>query len=111
MSDKPKTRTYPLKCQGELRSIEPFIIWDIDIIDGKTNENFGSDPDVAFLDSQGKFLAFDGDRIDPTKPIRLLLVYGVPLTTETIKLGYWGKDLMLNPIPLQPSGPTLPKRP
>lgn len=89
---------------------EYFKIWDLDIIDGATNENFGSDPEVAFLDSQGKFIAFEAKGLDLNKPFRLLLVYGVPLNTTKIKLGYWGQDLTPAPIPLQQSGPPLPKR-
>jgi hypothetical protein len=87
-----------------------FKIWDLDIIDGATNENFGSDPDVAFLDTQGKCIAFEAKGLDLKKPFRLLLVYGVPLNTKTIKLGYWGQDLTPAPTSLQPSGPPLPKR-
>ena len=87
-----------------------FKIWDLDIIDGATNENFGSDPEVAFLDSQGKFIAFEANGLDLKKPFRLLLVYGVPLNTKTIKLGYWGQDLTPSLIPLQANGPPLPKR-
>jgi hypothetical protein len=87
-----------------------FKIWDLDIVDGRTNENFGSDPDVAFLDQQGNFITFDGETVDFTKPIRLLLVYGVPKTTRSIKLSYWGQDLTPKPIDLEADGMALPKR-
>ena len=90
---------------------EYFKIWDLDIIDGATNENFGSDPDVAFLDSQGKLLAFEAAGLDLKKPFRLLLVYGVPVSTKSIKLGYWGQDSTAKDIVLQPDGPMLPMRP
>jgi len=87
-----------------------FKIWDLDIVEGQTNENFGSDPDVAFLDKQGQFATFDGKKVDFTKPIRLLLIYAVPKTTTSVKLSYWGRDLTPKPIQLDADGMTLPKR-
>jgi hypothetical protein len=87
-----------------------FKIWDVDIIDGKTDDNFGSEPDVAFLNDKGEFLSFEGDDVDFTKPIRLLMIYAVPDSTSSIKLGYWGDEQTKIAIPLEEQGPALPDR-
>jgi hypothetical protein len=87
-----------------------FKIWDVDIIDGKTDDNFGSEPDVAFLNDKGEFLSFEGDDVDFNKPIRLLMIYAVPDRTSSIKIGYWGDDLTKTSIPLEEQGPALPVR-
>jgi hypothetical protein len=95
---------------GIAGNTDAFKLWDIDIIDAQTNENFGSDPELAFLNREGGFLSYDADTIDFTRPLRLLLIYTVPKKTSAIKLGYWGKDLNTQAIPLQLDGMILPPK-
>lgn len=85
-----------------------FKIWDVDIVDGDTNENYGSDPHVAFLNDSGEFFTYDGDEVDFSRAIRLLLVYGVPTSTTSVQLGYWGRDLTKGTVLLADQGPPLP---
>ncbi len=85
-----------------------FDLDDIDIIDGATNENYGSDPDIAFLDDQGELLP-DDYYPDLGEPIRVLLIYAVRDSTESIKLGYWGNEIVSVPVPLEGNGPVLPE--
>jgi len=84
---------------------------DVDIIDGQSNDNYGSDPHIANLTLDGK-LAGDVDDSswpDDLGPLRVLLIYAFPKESKTIKLGYWGQELTAEPVPISGDGPSLPK--
>jgi hypothetical protein len=83
---------------------------DVDIIDAKTTENFGSDAEIAFLDAAGHYLSRTGEGVDFSKPIRLLMVFAVPKSTDSIRLGYWGRELTKKPVWLESHGMALPAR-
>ncbi len=83
---------------------------DVDIIDGQSNNNYGSDPHIAHLTGSGN-LATDVDDSswpDNLGPLRVLLIYTLPKESKTIKLGYWGQELTANPVPITGDGPLLP---
>ena len=83
---------------------------DVDIIDGETNENYGSDPQIANLTLDGALASDVDDSSWPVDlgPLRVLLIYALPKESKTIKLGYWGQDLTPKPIPIAGDGPSLP---
>ena len=78
----------------------------MDIIDGLSKENYGSDPSLALLDGAGKFVTWDFTQIPD--PARLMLIYAVPNSLKSINLSYWGKELVATPITVESSGPALP---
>ena len=81
---------------------------DIEIYDGALLMSYGSEPNIAVLDSSGKLES------DPTKlagapgPTRLLLVYGFPKNSKIFNLVYWGKKLNFTPIQPADSGWEVP---
>ena len=81
---------------------------DVEIIDGETDENFGSDPDIVFLTDDGEPFSDNQPAQSFGEPIRVLLIYAVRESTGSIKLGYWGKEIMSEPVLLEEDGLTLP---
>jgi len=81
----------------------------IDIIDGETDENFGSDPDIVFLTGDGEPFPDDQPSQSFGEPIRVLLIDVVRDSTESIKLGYWGKEIVSEPVLLGEDGLILPE--
>lgn len=86
-----------------------FDLDDIDIIDGETDENYGSDPDIVFLMDDGKPFPDNQPTQDFGEPIRVLLIYAVRESTESIKLSYWGREIVSTSIPLEADGLALPE--
>lgn len=85
---------------------------DIEIVDGKTSISYGSDPHIAFLDTDGTLLPADAPVPAAPNPSRMLLIYGFPRETPTFKLFYWGKDLLGgNTFPVAEAGWELPPPP
>ncbi len=84
---------------------------DVDIIEAQSNENYGSDPQIANLTLDGKLAANADDSSWPEDlgPLRVLLIYAIPKESTAIKLGYWGKELTPRPTPISGNGPSLPK--
>jgi hypothetical protein len=85
-----------------------FDLDDIDLIDGVTGENYGSDPQVALLTPDGE-LAKDEAREWPAapKPLRVLLIYAAPLSLQSVRLAYWDQDLTTRAFPVAGKGPSL----
>jgi hypothetical protein len=84
---------------------------DVDILNGETKENYGSDPDIARLNLDGT-LAADFETAElPVNlgPMRVLLIYAFPESVNAIMLSYWGQELTPKPIPITGDGPELPK--
>lgn len=83
---------------------------DVDIIDGHSNDNYGSDPHIVNLTFDGKLATDIDDSSWPENlgPLRVLLIYAFPKESKTIKLGYWGRDLTPQAIPISGNGPSLP---
>jgi hypothetical protein len=84
---------------------------DVDIIDGQSNENYGSDPHIVNLTLDGTLAAdiYDSSWPDDLGPLRVLLIYAFPKKSNTVKLGYWGQELTPQRIPLSGHGPSLPQ--
>jgi hypothetical protein len=84
---------------------------DVDVIDGRSDENYGSDPHIANLTLDGELAADTDDSSwpDDLGPLRVLLIYALPKNSKTVKLGYWGQELTSKPVPIAGGGPTLPK--
>lgn len=86
-----------------------FDLDDVDIIDGDTDENFGSNPDIAYPTARGEpFPDFQPSQ-HFGEPVRVLLIYAVRESTESIKLGYWGREIVSDPVPLEEDGLVLPE--
>ncbi len=85
-----------------------FDLDDIDLVDGDTGENYGSNPEVALLRADGT-LAVDEEKEWPQapKPLRLLLIYSAPRTMKAVKLSYWDRALTPKAATLQGTGPAL----
>jgi hypothetical protein len=87
-----------------------FDLDDIDLIDGVTGENYGSDPQVALLTPEGHLAKDEAREWPPApKPLRLLLIYAAPRSLRSIRLGYWGEDLTPRAFPIAGKGPSLPR--
>jgi hypothetical protein len=87
-----------------------FDLDDIDLVDGVTGENYGSDPQIALLISAGQ-LAEDESKNRPKapNPLRVLLIYAAPPSLTSVRLSYWGGDLTAAAMSVSGSGPALPK--
>jgi hypothetical protein len=86
-----------------------FDLDDIDLIDGVTGDNYGSDPQIALLTPDGQLAKDEAKEWPPApKPLRLLLIYAAPRSLESVRLGYWGQDLTVRPFPIGGRGPSLP---
>jgi hypothetical protein len=87
-----------------------FDLDDIDLIDGVTGDNYGSDPQVALLTPDGQRAKDEAKEWPPApKPLRLLLIYAAPRSLESVRLGYWGQVLTADPFPIGGRGPSLPR--
>ncbi len=86
-----------------------FDLDDVDIVDGTTNESYGSNPDIVFLTSEGVPYPNNEPTQEAGAPIRVVLIYAVRESTTAIKLGYWGTEILEVPYNLQDSGPEMPK--
>jgi hypothetical protein len=82
---------------------------DIEIVDGKSDETFGSGPDIVFLTDDGVPFPDNQPTQDFGEPIRVLLIYAVRDSTESIKLRYWGKEIVAEPLLLEEDGLALPE--
>ena len=87
-----------------------FDLDDLDLLDGVTGENYGSDPDIALLRADGG-LAKDETKEWPLapKPLRVLLIYVAPRSLESIRLSYWGRELTKVAFRVGGVGPSLPR--
>ena len=88
---------------------EDFDLDDIDIIEGKTGENYGSYPDISLLTLEGKIETNESNWPNPPGPLRVLLIYAMPDKSTSVKLSYWGKMLVAEVTTLSEGGPTLEK--
>jgi hypothetical protein len=87
-----------------------FDLDDIDLIDGVTGEDYGSDPQVALLTPEGRLAKDEAREWPPApKPLRLLLIYAAPRSLQSVRLGYWGQDLTARAFPIAGEGPSLPQ--
>jgi hypothetical protein len=96
---EPKPGRKTLAIDVVIEDTEPgFDLDDIEVVDGRSNESYGSFPDIQYLDDQGNITAelvtsADGRRAS------FRLIYLVPESPRSIKLRYWGKDLC-GPVPI-----------
>lgn len=84
---------------------EEFDLDDLDIVDAATGENYGSDPDISLLKPSGAALDDEKNWPKPPGPIRVLLVYQLPMTVRSVKLSYWGRELTASARMVEASGP------
>jgi hypothetical protein len=83
---------------------------DVEIIDGSSGANYGSDPHIALLQGDGELSPNPDDASWPADmgQLRVLLIYAVPKEMTSIKLSYWGQDLTPEASMLSKDGPSLP---
>lgn len=87
-----------------------FDLDDVDLVDGVTGENYGSDPQIALLTPEGQLAKDEAREWPPApKPLRLLLIYAAPRSLQSVRLGYWGRDLTPRAFPIAGKGPSLPR--
>lgn len=69
-----------------------FDLDDVDIIDGKSDINYGSFPQIVELTSDGELAAESADPSgqDDPGPLRVLLIYAIPQGSMSVRLTYWG---------------------
>jgi hypothetical protein len=88
----------------EFRDHRPgFDLDEVDILDGETGENLGSGPEIKFLNFDGT-LNPEQSGFGLGKPIRVLLVYLVPKSLQSVKLDYWGDRITSRATPLTEEG-------
>ena len=68
----------------------------------------GSDPHITLLTPEGKALPDIHQMPAAPGPVRVLLIYGFPLETQSFTLYYWGKNLLREKHSIEPSGWELP---
>jgi hypothetical protein len=73
---------------------------DVDLVDGDTDENYGSDPEIKRLRPDGKLDTNSYDDHAPSKPLRVLLIYRLPKEVASLQLEYWGDRLTEAAIPI-----------
>ncbi len=81
---------------------------DIEIIDGSNQTSYGSDPHITLLTAEGKALPDSHEFTPAPGPVRILLIYGFPKTTQNFTLYYWGKNLLRKNHSIEASGWELP---
>lgn len=102
----PETALYRLAIDVEISGASRgFDLDDVEIVDGSSSQNFGSFPDIYFLDSDGNLLKESDD--SNAEPVRVLLIYAVPDTVQSVRLRYWGRDLVETPAQVEGSGPSV----
>lgn len=81
---------------------------DIEIVGGATLISYGSDPHITLLSPDGKALPDIRQMPAAPNPVRVLLIYGFPVETDSFTLYYWGKNLLLENHGIDPNGWELP---
>ena len=84
-----------------------FDLDDIDIFDADSGQNFGSDPHIQRLNSDGALVDLDDPEVMDQREFRGIFVWAVPQETKRINFGYWGGMLLREPIELDTTGPVL----
>ncbi len=89
-----------------------FDIDDVEIVDGVTNYSYGSRPHFAYLDlDTGELLPGGQGPAPAPKAQRVLLIYGFPKNTKSLKLAYWNKIQTAEAVPIAASGWGIPHPP
>lgn len=85
-----------------------FDLDDIEIVEGKVDVSYGSDPDIEPLRADGTLM--NPEEIIPAAPnaSRWLLIYAYPKASKSFRLYYWGKELTPTPIVFGTGGLSLP---
>ena len=77
-----------------------FDLDDIEILDGATATNYGSFPEIILVDELGK------PSINwSANPLRLLLIYQIPVSVRTVNLKLANRPFSLQAIPIQVEWP------
>ncbi len=79
---------------------EQFDIEDVDIVDGSTGTNYGSDPYIQLLKPDGRLEQNQAKWELPSKSLRVLLTYVVPVQTTSVQLEYWGHKITSRATPI-----------
>jgi hypothetical protein len=104
---KPSPGTQLVAVDIEFRNFDSGLdLDDVEIIDAATGHVLEAGPEIAFLDSDGRFFAWH--KAPPNGPMRPLLIFEIPNTVKAIQLQHWGDRLTPSPVTIAPSGPTLP---
>ena len=74
-----------------------FDLDDVDIVDGETSKNYGSDPEIRLLRADGKLEQNESKWDTNTGALRVLLTYVVPKEMKSVQLQYWGQKITSEP--------------
>lgn len=80
-----------------------FDLDDIEVVNGRSNESYGSFPHIRYLDAEGNVT---GELATSANGRRasFRLIYMIPESTQSIKLRYWDKD-MHGPVQIRDAPP------
>lgn len=89
-----------------------FDVDDMEVVDGVTNFSYGSDPHFAYLDiTSGELLPGGVAPAQAPKTNRILLIYGFPKETKTVKIAYWNRILVNDAVTVADTGWEIPHPP
>jgi hypothetical protein len=70
---------------------------DVEIVDASTNKSFADSPHIELLDDTGNLAKNQADWPKTGMPLRVLLIYAVPIDFKSVKLSYWGSEIVTTP--------------
>ena len=83
---------------------ENFDFDDIDLIDADSGENLGSDPGLWLLKADGTADTGSTEWPAAPGPITVFLLYERARLPKRIKLGYWGSEIVKQPVDVSADG-------
>ena len=83
---------------------------DFEILNGANEASLGSFPDIYLLTSEGELANQSAWPTGKVERLRVLFVYQVPADIASVKLRYWGEDVVPQAVPISGTGPAVEKR-
>lgn len=77
---------------------------DMEIVDASTNKSFADSPHIELLDVAGNLVKNQADWPKSGMPLRVLLIYVVPKEFKSVKLSYWGNEIVTVPKEISGTG-------
>jgi hypothetical protein len=78
---------------------------DVEIVNGANSESLGSFPDIYLLTKDGELADQSAWPTGKPDQLRVLIIYQVPADITSIKLRYWGNNVMNDPVRISGTGP------
>ena len=77
---------------------------DVEIVNAPTNKSFADSPHIELLDDIGNLARNQANWPKTGKPLRVLLIYAVPIDFKSVKLRYWGNEIVTTPKEISGTG-------